>query len=134
LESNKKIASLAKQFLKFGLVGLSNTLISLGVYSSLVFMGLHYQIGNVAAFIVSSLNGYIFNKQWVFKAHTDKKRAQMFKYYMVYCGSLLISMLLSYVWINHFDINEYISPVLNLIITVPVNYTLSKKWVYANKI
>lgn len=128
-----KLTSLVRQFFKFALVGLSNTLISLGVYSLLVYSGVHYQIGNVSAFIISSLNGYILNKFWVFNAHTEKKRIQMVKYYIVYCGSLLISMILSFVWIDILQINQYASPMVNLLITVPLNYLLSRKWIYVNR-
>lgn len=123
----------SKQFVKFGLVGLSNTLIALGIYSLLVYLGFHYQIGNIASFLLSSFTGFILNKFWVFKSHEKKALAQIIKYYTVYCSSLLISMLLSYVWIDFCKIDVYITPLLNLTFTVPYNFILSKKWVYVRK-
>lgn len=40
------------QFIKFGIVGVSNTLVSLLVYYILIFLGTHYIIANTAGFIL----------------------------------------------------------------------------------
>ena len=34
------------QFIKFGIIGVSNTLINIGIYYILVFVGVHYIIAN----------------------------------------------------------------------------------------
>ncbi len=119
-----------RSFAKFGLVGLSNTAISLIVYSGIVYFGVHYQIANVAAFVLSSLNGFLLNRTWVFKAKSQSFLGQGLRYYIVYCSSLLISMALSYLWIEIFHINKYIVPFLNLVVTIPYNYLFNKLWTF----
>lgn len=117
-------------FTKFGLVGLSNTAISLIVYSAFVYFGVHYQIANIAAFVLSSLNGFLLNRTWVFKAKNQSFLGQGLRYYIIYCSSLLISMALSYVWIEIFHIDKYIVPFLNLVVTIPYNYLFNKLWAF----
>ena len=55
-----------RQFIKFGFVGLSNTVIAYVVYSSMVYLGIHYQLGNLFAFIVSSLSGVLYKQNMGF--------------------------------------------------------------------
>lgn len=125
-----KIFFIFKQFFKFGLVGCTSTLIFLVTYDLFVFFGCFYQIGNIAAFIVSSLNGFLLNKYLVFKSHENKVITQVLKYYIVYSSSLLISMFLSFIWIDICKINVFIAPLINLLFTVPYNFILSKYWIY----
>ncbi|MFZ3130784.1 MAG: GtrA family protein, partial [Desulfosporosinus sp.] len=100
------------------------------VYSGFVYFGVHYQIANVAAFILSSLNGFLLNRTWVFKAKSQSFLGQGLRYYLVYCSSLLISMALSYVWIEIFFLNKYLVPFINLTFSVPYNYVLNKIWTF----
>ncbi len=118
------------QFIKFGIVGFTNVLIALSVFYLTVHLGFHYQIANVTSFIISSLNGFVLNKIWVFKSESNKYFNQIIKYYFVYISSLLLSMLMSFVYIELFGGYVFLSPIINLFITVPYNYMLSKLWIY----
>lgn len=129
----RKLISKNKQFFKFGIVGLSNTLISYLTYAVLVYFSVHYQIANVVAFLVSSLNGFYLNRSWVFHAKQSAVMKQLLKYYIVYGSSLVLSLVLSYIWIEIFGINIYLAPILNLVITVPYNFILNKIWAFQSK-
>jgi len=130
----KSMTPILTQFLKFGLVGLSNTLIALIVYYGVVAAGFHYQTGNIAAFIVSSASGFVLNKYWVFRASVNRTMLQVLKYYSVYLSSLGINMLISFLWVDLLDQDVYLAPLLSLSITIPYNYLLSRIWVYKEKI
>jgi len=126
----KRLFSENKQFLKFGLVGLSNTLISYLTYVLLVYFSVHYQIANIVAFVISSLSGFLLNRSWVFKAKHSAATMQLVKYYIIYGSSLFISLLFSYFWIEMLGINKYLPPIFNLCITVPYNYFFNKIWAF----
>ena len=119
-----------RQFIKFGIVGLSNTLISYVTYVVLVYFHTHYQIANISAFVISSLSGFLLNRLWVFQAKSISINKQIIKYYIVYGTSLTLSLFLSYLWIDVFGINIYLSPIINLFLTVPYNYFLNKVWAF----
>ena len=55
------------QFIKFGIVGVSNTLISLAVYQlALNALGLHYLAANALGLVISVVNAYYWNNRCVF--------------------------------------------------------------------
>ena len=122
------------QFFKFGVVGLSNTAISYLIYLLLVYLGLHYIVANVAAFVVSVLNSFFWNHKFVFKDETGGKRdirRALIRTYASYAFSgLIVSNVLLYVFIELFGVREYIAPLLGLVVTVPLNYILNRQWAF----
>lgn len=119
----------AVQFIKFCLVGLSNTAISFGIYYIFLFINVRlYIIGNAVGFIVSVLNAYFWNSRFVFKKR-DEKGKTVIKTYIAYSTNLIVGTVLLYLMVDIMGISEYIAPFINLVITVPMNYLLNKKWV-----
>jgi len=122
------------QFIKFGIVGLSNTLIAYIIYAALVYIGLHYFIANLAAFIISVLNSFFWNNKYVFKNKEETKRnifKSLIKTYISYAFSgIVIGNLLLFVFIDVLHMNKYIAPFLGLFISVPLNFVLNKKWAF----
>ena len=122
------------QFLIFGIVGFSNTVVSMSVYSALVYFGIHYIIANVFAFIFSVLNSFFWNDRFVFnenKTPGENKGRIVVRTFLVYgCTIILVSNVLSYIWINFLGISKFISPIINLCISVPLNFILNKYWAF----
>lgn len=117
------------QFIKFGIVGVSNTLISLGIYYALVFVNVHYIIANTIGFIVSVMNAYYWNSKYVFKTDGVRNIVKSFiKVLMSYSLTFLLGTFLLYLWIDIFKISYIIAPIINLIITVPLNFIINKFW------
>lgn len=131
------------QFLKFGLVGLTNTVISYTInvltLLSLKSFNLKYDyvIANILAFGLSVLWSYNLNSRLVFKAEEGEKRSTgrtLLKTYASYGFSgIVLNNLLSTLWIQVIGISKFISPLLNLIITIPTNFLLNKFWAYTGK-
>lgn len=68
----------AKQVGKFGLVGIINTLLDLGILNILTrFFGVQKALANIISVSVAIINSYILNKTWTFK-NKEKKWAQQF--------------------------------------------------------
>ena len=117
------------RFIKFCLVGVSNTAISLGIYYIFIFINQDlYIIGNAVGFIISVLNSYILNSKFVFKKTSEKSKT-LIKTYIAYGTNLVIGTILLYLFVDIIKISEIIAPLINLCITIPLNYILNKKWV-----
>lgn len=117
------------QFVKFCLVGVSNTAISLIVYYVFVLINNDlYIIGNAVGFVVSVLNSYFWNSKFVFKKE-DERTKTIVKTFLAYGTNLIIGTLLLYLFVEICSISEFIAPLLNLVITIPLNYLLNKFWV-----
>jgi putative flippase GtrA len=122
------------QFIKFGIVGLSNTVISYIIYSIFVYLGLHYIVASVIAFIISVLNSFFWNNKYVFKKHYDQKRNILYsllKTYFSYAFTgLILQNILLVVFIDFIHISKYIAPLFGLTVTVPLNFILNKLWAF----
>lgn len=117
------------QFVKFCLVGVSNTAISLIVYYIFVLINKDlYILGNAVGFVVSVLNSYFWNSKFVFKKE-DERVKTVVKTFVAYGTNLIIGTVLLYLFVDILHISEFIAPLLNLIITIPLNYILNKFWV-----
>ncbi len=125
------------QFVKFGVVGLSNTLISYIVYVVLVNLGWHYLLASIGGFLISVINAYYWNDRYVFKAEQDEKRAWwkvFLKTFTSYAGTgLVLNNLLLILWVDVIGIHEMLGPVINLFVTIPLNFLLNKYWAYKDK-
>ena len=125
----KKLFYKYEKFIKFAIVGFGNLFISLVTYYLLVFFSINYQIANIGGFITGSLNGYIWNRVWVFK-NSKKNLSSIVKFYLAYLSTWLLSAILLYIWIEVFNISDKIAPIINVVITTPINYLLNKYWVF----
>lgn len=128
------------QFVKFGIVGLSNTVLSyiLNVLVLLVLQSFEvkwdFVVGNMVAFVLSVLWSFYWNNRLVFKEETCEKRSVwkvLMKTYIAYgFTGIILNNLLSLLWISVFGISKYIAPLLNLILSVPLNFIINKFWAF----
>lgn len=130
----KKIYSTLIQFVKFGIVGISNTLISYCTYAVLVWFGVNFLLSNLIGFVVSVLNSFYWNSRYVFdlnNADTKQKLKALIKTFISYAGTgLVLSSAMLILWIDIVHLSKYIAPIINLIITVPVNFVINKVWAF----
>lgn len=133
------------QFIKFGIVGLSNTLIGYVIYVvSLrimrllhIFPSIDLYVAQLLMFILSVLWSFYWNNRTVFPQGNGEKRCiwrALVKTYISYgFTSLLLSELLLLFWVNYVGLSEYLAPVFSLLITVPLNYCMQKFWAFRKK-
>lgn len=117
------------QFLKFCVVGLSNTVISLAVYYIILYFGAHYVIASILSFIISVLNAYYWNYKYVFNTKSDILKS-LIKTYTSYGFSCVLSTTLLIILVEYYNISELLAPILVLVITVPLNFILNKFWAF----
>lgn len=132
-EKQKNIKEVIKQFIKFGIIGVSNTCISLAIYYILVWFNCNYIIANIIGFLVSTLNAYYWNNKYVFKNTTKNKFKVIIKVYISYGVTFIMSTCLLYVFVDVLKISKYIAPLINLCITVPLNFIVNKLWAFKQK-
>ncbi len=124
------------QFVKFGLVGISNTVVSWICYY--VILGIDddlYMLGSLVGTVVSIANAFFWNDRFVFKGKEDDLKSRLKrigKTYVSYGGTSLLSMLLLWIEVQLFGVNKVIAPVVNLLITIPLNFLINKFWTFRN--
>ncbi len=134
------------QFVKFGIVGISNTIISYIIYvvSLLLFriMGLlsniDYLAAQAAAFILSVIWSFYWNNKIVFVMHEREKRSiwlSLIKTFISYSFTgLFLNTVLIIFWVNVMHVSEFVAPIINLLISVPINFVINKFWAFRGKI
>ena len=133
----ERIKALAKQMISFGIVGLVMTSISLVIYWLGVRFGVHYLLANAVGFVVSVAIGYVLNNTFTFRCKdkaVEWSIASLFKVYVSYFFTgIILNRALLWIWNDYVGINENISPILNLLVTIPLNFILNKYWIYCSK-
>lgn len=122
------------QFIKFGLVGVSNTLISYIIYLIGLGIGLYYLFSSVLGFIISVINSFYWNNRYVFKTEEGEYRnlwKSFCKTFLAYAGTgLFLNNILLYFQVDMLAFSETIAPLINLLITIPLNFILNKLWAF----
>ena len=121
------------QFVKFGIVGLSNTLISYVVYVAGVRFGMHYLLASILGFVISVLNSFYWNNKYVFGQGKEERNLlkTLLKTFMAYAFTgLVLANILLYIWVDILGISEYLGPLINLVVTVPLNFVITKLWAF----
>lgn len=133
------------QFMKFGIVGISNTVISYVLYAvSLlgfqkfgIFAKFDYLVAQVIAFVLSVLWSFYWNNKVVFVLKEGEKRSLWHSLIRVYISysftGLFLNSILLILWVKIFHISEFIAPIINLLISVPVNFLINKFWAFQKK-
>ena len=134
VHSKKDFFALVWQFIKFGIVGFSNTLISLAVYYILVFFGWNYLLANTMGFLFFFCNAFFWNYRYVFKDKTETSIPKSFsKVFITYGISYLVSTFLIWLMVDILHISEWLAPLIRLVVTVPLNFVLNKLWAFRKR-
>lgn len=119
-----------KRFIKFCIVGFSNTIISLIMYFLALGCGINYIAATIFGYVISSVWGYVVNKLWVFKPQRNNIWKSVVKYYITYGAALGINIAGMYCLVDIACISEKIAPFIILCVTIPFNFCMSKFWIY----
>ena len=130
------------QFIKFGIVGLSNTIISYVIYAGglMLFKKFdilpedNYLLAQSIAFLLSVLWSFYWNNKKVFLPEEGKERSiwkALLKTYISYSFTgLFLNSILLILWVDVLGISEFVAPVFNLLISVPLNFIINKFWAF----
>lgn len=121
------------QFIKFGIVGASNTAISLIVYY--IFIWINQQLylwGNIAGWVISVANAFFWNNKYVFRETGSKQDVfkKLGKTYLSYGATFLLSMLMLYTEVGIIGLSAVLCPIINFLVTIPMNFILNKYWTF----
>jgi putative flippase GtrA len=81
-------------------------------------------------FLVSVLNAFLWSKKFVFTESKKSPRQQLVRLYLSYGMTFLLSLGLMYTMVDILGISQLVAPLLNLFVTVPLNFLLNKFWVF----
>ena len=131
--SQESLFQLAWQFVKFGLVGVSNTVVSLAVYYLFLWFDPSlYMLGNVLGTVLSIANAFFWNDRFVFRGNARDMKSvlkRLGRTYISYGGTSLLSIVLLWVEVA-LGVSKAVAPLMNLLITIPLNFLINKIWTF----
>ena len=122
------------QFIKFGLVGISNTLVSWAVYYLVLWINEDlYMFGSIAGTALGIANAFFWNDRFVFKGNQNDIRSRLKrlgKTYISYGVTSLLGTFLLWIEVQLFGVGKVVAPIVNLLITIPMNFFINKYWTF----
>ncbi len=130
------------QFLKYTAVGLSSSLVNVSVYNLFLMLLDGWTIPSPADFLIPQELGFIASVLWAFTASRryvfNSGKASKIPWYKALLRmfvtysftGIVLSGMLSMVWVYIFDFPKEILPVLNDTICFPVAFFLNKYWTF----
>lgn len=118
------------QFLKFGLVGVSNTLLTFVVFTILVqVVGVWYVAASAVGFLVGASNGFLLNRSWTFRGHGGGRGAAM-RWAVVQGTGLLADLGLIYAFVSGAGLPKLVGQALAIGLVVGATFFANRTWTF----
>jgi putative flippase GtrA len=121
-----------RRFLRFALVGVSNGVVTVAIYSLLLAIGFAYPIAAVLGYVAGVVNGYTWNRIWTFETGRFHL-LEFFRYLTVQGFGLVLNLVLLYALIEGLGTAKSIAEVLSIIPVVLLTFTLNRRWTFHPK-
>lgn len=122
-----------KRFVKFGVVGVLNTLINWIIFIILSANGVYYIISNIIAYTVATINSYLLNSKWVFNNGDNYTKETTIKFIILNFIGLVLNTAILYILVDILNIKKVIAMIITTIIVMIINYFVNKLWVFKSK-
>ena len=118
------------QFVKFGIVGLSNTLLTLVVYTVLLkVFGVWYLAASAIGFVVGATNGFLLNRRWTFREHVGDALTPVRWAIVQTCG-LACNLGLVYLFVNGLGMDELVGQIPTTAIVTVLTFAANRAWTF----
>lgn len=118
-----------EKFIKFGLVGVLNTVITIIVFNILRVFGINMVVANSIGYICGMVNSYFWNNRWVFKSNS-KDLKTVLKFIVVNLITMFINNLILILLVQNIGINEFIAQIIALVLITVINFIGNKLWTF----
>lgn len=137
MENKENLKKALIQFIKFGTVGAINTVLSYAITNGAYYLlHLHEQISNIIAFVITVFISFMLNGRFVFTENKEERNfwKSLIKVYASYSiTGVFLTAILLYIEEELLGIPHYIATLMNLVVTIPLNFILNKFWAYKEK-
>ncbi len=122
--------SLLVQFLKFGIVGISNTLLTFIVYTVLLKgFGVWYLAASAIGFTVGAINGFLLNRRWTFRDHVGDAFTPV-RWAIVQGSGLALNEGLLYLFVDGADLDKLLAQACATAIVTVLTFFVNRAWTF----
>ncbi|MCW3032013.1 MAG: hypothetical protein QOK19_437 [Solirubrobacteraceae bacterium] len=121
------------QFIKFGIVGVSNTLLTFIVYTLLLkVFGVWYIAASAIGFTVGAVNGFLLNRRWTFAGHVGDALTPV-RWAIVQGGGLGINLLLLYVFVHDARLDKLLAQACATVVVTITTFLINRAWTFRHE-
>lgn len=130
MPSNWVRAPLVVQFFKFGIVGVSNTLLTFAIYTVLLkVFGVWYLAASAIGFAVGAVNGFLLNRRWTFREHVGDALTPVRWGIVQTCG-LGVNVGLLYLFVHDVGLDKLIGQACATAIVTVSTFLVNRAWTF----
>lgn len=119
------------QFVKYGLVGASNTLITLATYTLCVkLLGVSYLVSLPIGYALGGLNSYMLNRHWTFQAAHLSHAHSGTRFAIVQLGAIIVNEALLYVLVHDAHVEKIAAQAILTVPVVIVTFFINRLWTF----
>ncbi|MCI3908350.1 GtrA family protein [Pseudomonas viridiflava] len=121
---NQAVSKFLKQdFARFLMSGGFNTALTYGLYLVLL-MFLSYNVSYTISYVTGILLAYTLNRFFVFKSHQGLRSVILLP--LIYIVQYCLSLVILWCWVEKFQLDARLAPLVAIVLTLPVTFILSK--------
>lgn len=119
-----------KQAIKYGIVGLGNTLITAGViWVMMKLLGCSDITSNVTGYVAGVLNSFVWNKQWTFQSSAGWTSSAI-RFGVVFGICYLLQLGVLMVLNKHLPIDPYYNQLIAMVFYTAINFIMNKLYTF----
>jgi putative flippase GtrA len=123
-------APVVVQFVKFGIVGVSNTLLAFAVYTLLLkVLSVWYLAASAIGFGVGAMNGFLLNRRWTFSGHVGDALTPVRWTVVQGCGLALNEGLL-YLFVGVAGIEALLGQAFATVAVTMLTFLANRAWTF----
>jgi putative flippase GtrA len=116
------------RFIKYGLVGVLNTLIGYGSFLLFIYLlEIHYTTAVILSYLLGTINSFLLNRYWTFRSNGAVIR-QFSRFVTITVLSVVLNILLLLVLIDLLNIEAAIAQAMSIAIIAVVGYLGHRAW------
>jgi putative flippase GtrA len=118
------------QFVKFGIVGVANTLLTFAVYTLLLKgFGVWYLAASAIGFVVGTINSFLLNRRWTFRGHICDALTPV-RWGIVQCAGLGVNEGLLYVFVHEAQLDKLLAQAFATAVVTVSTFFANRTWTF----
>jgi putative flippase GtrA len=123
---------LSPSFLKFLVVGVTNTLGGYAFYAALIALGVNYAVALTLEYVAGIAYGFLLNKRWTFQAQGGSGQ-QAWRYVALYALIYVLNITLLMLLVERWALSPYLAQILLLGFLTLLSFVAQKRWIFAKQ-
>jgi putative flippase GtrA len=115
---------------KFGIVGVANTLLTFAVFTLLVKgFGVWYLAASAIGFLVGTVNSFLLNRRWTFRGHVGDALTPVRWFVVQGCG-LALNLALIYLLVDGAGLDKLLGQAFAIGVVTVLTFLANRAWTF----